>query len=82
MPTILFRSLIKAKKAGDNALRQMRIIVAIGDPSLIYHCWIFISMSLMQQKRLRDSRKVLEWIYNSQKSLPADQVKIQLKKSL
>lgn len=62
-----------AKRAGDNALRQMRIIVAIGDPSLLFHCWIFISMSLMQQKRLRESRKVLEWIYNSQKSLPADQ---------
>ena len=30
-------------------------------------------MSLMQTSRLRESRKVLEWIYASQKSLVSDQ---------
>lgn len=65
-------SVVFAKKAGDNAFRQMRILIQAGDPSMMYHCWIFMSMSLMQQKRLRASRKVLEWIYERQKSPTGD----------
>lgn len=50
-------------KAGENAFRQMKIALRSEDPLVIYKCWLFVAMSLLQQKRLKRSRAIIEHVF-------------------
>lgn len=73
-----------ARQAGDNAKKQMQVILRSQQlhksPSVILRCWLFLAMSAMQQGRLKDSRKILQSVYQTSKTglTPADRdVKIE-----
>lgn len=54
-----------AHRACDNAIRQMKIALKSDDPFVIYRCWLYIAMSLMQQGKLSKSRKIIEMVYRN-----------------
>ena len=62
---------LQARQAGDNAMKQMQIIVRSQQlhrsPSVILRCWLFLAMSAMQQGRLKDSRNILQTVYQVSK---------------
>lgn len=56
-------SLSFAHRACENALRQMKIALKSDDPFVIYRCWLYVAMSLMQQGKLSSSRRIIEAVY-------------------
>jgi len=60
-------SLTFAKRAGDNAFRQMKIALRSSDPYVLNKCWLFVAMSLMQQGQLQKSKYIIYQIHNSVK---------------
>jgi len=58
-------SMTFAHRACDNAIRQMKIALKSDDPFVIYRCWLYIAMSLMQQGKLSKSRKIIETVYRN-----------------
>lgn len=67
-------SLSFAVRAGDNAFRQMRIALKSSDPSVIFRCWLFVAMSLMQLGDLQQSKRILQNVHSAvgKKILPDD----------
>ncbi len=69
-----------AVKAGVNAVKQMKIALEFnreGDPSVLHRCWLFVAMSLMQQKRLKKSKTIIQSAYeanNARGALKDDRV--------
>merc|ERR1712186_305437 len=58
-----------AIKAGKNAYKQMAIALRSQDPLVIYKCWLFVAMSLMQQKQLKKSRMIIQTVHQNVKSI-------------
>jgi len=59
-----------AKRAGDNAMKQMAIVVKSQQgrtPSVVLRCWLFVAMSAMQQGRLKDARQIIRYVYHTSK---------------
>jgi len=56
-------SLSFAHRACENALRQMKVALKSDDPFVIYRCWLYVAMSLMQQGKLSSSRRIIEAVY-------------------
>ena len=59
---------LQAKRAGDNAMKQMAIVVKSQQgrtPSVVLRCWLFVAMSAMQQGRLKDARQIIRWVYHT-----------------
>ena len=52
-----------AYKACDNAFNQMKIALRSGDPSVVHRCWLYVAMSLMQQRKLHDSKRIIKRVY-------------------
>ena len=38
-------------------------------PSVVFRCWLFVAMSLMQQGQLKESKRIIETVYCTSKSL-------------
>jgi len=57
-----------AIKAGKNAIKQMTIALRSPDPLVIYKCWLFVAMSLMQQKQLKKSKAIIQRVHQQVKS--------------
>jgi len=57
-----------AIKAGKNAFKQMAIALRSQDPLVIYKCWLFVAMSLMQQKQLKKSKAIIQRVHQQVKS--------------
>lgn len=69
-------SLDFAQKAGTNAFKQMQVALRSPDPLVLFKCWLFVAMSLMQQMQYKQARKVIESVhyqvktnYNQDKTL-------------
>ena len=58
----------QAIKAGKNAIKQMTIALRSPDPLVIYKCWLFVAMSLMQQKQLKKSKTIIQKVHQQVKS--------------
>ena len=58
---------IKAKKAGENAYKQMKIALRSNDPSVQNKCWLFVAMSLMQQGQVKRSKWVIMEVHRDVK---------------
>jgi len=65
-----------AVKAGKNAYKQMAIALRSPDPLIIYKCWLFVAMSLMQQKQLKKSRIIIQTVHQNVKSIHQDKTLI------
>jgi len=63
-------SLDFAIKAGKNAYNQMAIALRSPDPLVISKCWLFVAMSLMQQKQLKKSKVIIQRVHQQVKSTP------------
>jgi len=61
-----------AIKAGKNAFKQMLIASRSQDPFIIYKCWLFLAMSLLQQKQLKKSREIIQRVHQQVKSTDQD----------
>lgn len=61
-------SLDYAKKAGENAFKQMRVALRSSDPLVVYKCWLFVAMSLMQQKELKKSKAIIQKVHEEVKN--------------
>jgi len=61
-----------AIKAGKNAFNQMAIALRSQDPLVIYKCWLFVAMSLMQQKQLKKSKAIIQRVHHQVKSTHDD----------
>ena len=72
----VFFFLFKAVKAGKNAYKQMAIALRSPDPLIIYKCWLFVAMSLMQQKQLKKSRIIIQTVHQNVKSIHQDKTLI------
>merc|ERR1711997_893704 len=57
-----------AIKAGKNAYKQMAIALRSQDPLVIYKCWLFVAMSLMQQKQLNQAKEIIKTVFVNVKS--------------
>ena len=64
--------LFQAIKAGKNAFKQMLIASRSQDPFIIYKCWLFLAMSLLQQKQLKKSREIIQRVHQQVKSTDQD----------
>jgi hypothetical protein len=42
------------------------------DPFVIYKCWLFLAMSLLQQKQLKKSREIIQRVHQQVKSTDQD----------
>lgn len=75
-------SLDFAMKAGENAFKQMKIALRSEDPAVLYKCWLFVAMSKMQQKRLKDSKMIIKNVYDNVKLHNADKNLISMCKGI
>ena len=58
----------QAVKAGQNAFKQMKVALRSEDPLVVYKCWLFVAMSLMQQKQLNQAKKIIKTVFVNVKS--------------
>ena len=55
-----------AVRACENAYKQMIIALkSQPSPSTVLKCWLFVAMSLMQRGSLKESRKVIQSVYQT-----------------
>ena len=61
----------QAVKAGFNAMKQMKVALRSRDPFVLYKCWLFVAMSLMQQGKLKRSRGIIQQVHDQVKDKDA-----------
>ena len=54
---------IFAKRAGENAAKQLIVAQKFGDKQVIAKCWLFVAMSLMQQEYYENAQKIVRHVY-------------------
>ena len=59
---------VQAKRAGENAFKQMKIALRSSDPLVICKCWLFVAMSFMQQNQLRKSKAIIQRVHENVKN--------------
>jgi adenylate cyclase class IV len=52
-----------AKRAGENAQKQLIVATKFGDPMVVAKCWLFVAMSLMQQKIFYNAKIIVRNVY-------------------
>ena len=55
-------------KSWSNAFKQMKVALQSEDPLVVYKCWLFVAMSLMQQKQLNQAKKIIKTVFVNVKS--------------
>ncbi len=52
-----------AKRAGENATKQLIVAQKFGDKLVIAKCWLFVAMSLMQQEYYENAQNIVRHVY-------------------
>lgn len=52
-----------AKRAGENAQKQLIVAQKFGDPMVMAKCWLFVAMSLMQQQVFHNAQLIIKNVY-------------------
>ena len=46
----------------------MKVALQSEDPLVVYKCWLFVAMSLMQQKQLNQAKEIIKIVFVNVKS--------------
>ncbi|RZC38270.1 F58A4.6 -like [Asbolus verrucosus] len=60
-----------ARIAGKISVNQLKLALRLGDPTIASRCWLYFSLSLIQQQRFRIARHIIYEEYKAAKQSPA-----------